>query len=378
MSDAKAAQRTLLILLLASFLLVLVVFQSLAKAFFLAAVVAAALWPLQSRLTRWLRGRKSLAAGVLTVGAALVLLAPLVGLSAFIVKQGAGAMKFVSDTVRSEGVTGLVARLPDPVEKVVRKALDALPVEDGKGLNETVQAQVGARGDQAAAAVTAAVATTGSLLFQGVMFLLALYFFLSQAKLILDWIDDASPLRRGQTHELLTEFRKVTGTVLRSSILTAGIQATAAFVGYIIARVPSALFFALLTFFIAFVPALGAASVCLAASALLLATGHLYAAIFLAIWGVLVVGLVDNVVKPLLIKGDVEMNGMVVFFALLGGLAAFGVIGLLVGPLGVALFVAVLRMYRRDYGEKTVRPGEPPRRPFTGPQDPPEAPAHDA
>ena len=65
--------------------------------------------------------------------------------------------------------------------------------------------------------------------------------------------------------------------------------------------------------------------------------------IFLVAWGILVVGLIDNVVKPLFIKGGVEMHGAVVFFALLGGLAAFGPVGLVAGPLVVAFFVAVSR-----------------------------------
>jgi predicted PurR-regulated permease PerM len=72
-------------------------------------------------------------------------------------------------------------------------------------------------------------------------------------------------------------------------------------------------------------------------------------AAFLAVWGLVVVGLIDNVAKPFLIKGDVEMGGAVVFFALIGGIAAFGMIGLVVGPLAVAIFLALLRMYRRDY-----------------------------
>jgi predicted PurR-regulated permease PerM len=69
----------------------------------------------------------------------------------------------------------------------------------------------------------------------------------------------------------------------------------------------------------------------------------------LAIWGVVVVGLVDNIIKPLLIRAGMEMRSAVVFFALIGGLGAFGPIGLIIGPLVVALFLALLRIYRRDF-----------------------------
>jgi predicted PurR-regulated permease PerM len=113
--------------------------------------------------------------------------------------------------------------------------------------------------------------------------------------------------------------------------------------------VPHPVFFACATFFFALIPAIGAAAVCLFAALILLVSGHPYMALFLAAWGIAVVGLIDNVAKPYLIKGEVEMGGAVVFFALVGGLTAFGMVGLLVGPLAVAAFLSLLRMYRRDF-----------------------------
>jgi predicted PurR-regulated permease PerM len=64
---------------------------------------------------------------------------------------------------------------------------------------------------------------------------------------------------------------------------------------------------------------------------------------------VVVVGLIDNVVKPYLIKDGIDMGGAVVFFALVGGISAFGMVGLVVGPLAVAAFLSLLRMYQRDF-----------------------------
>ena len=111
---------------------------------------------------------------------------------------------------------------------------------------------------------------------------------------------------------------------------------------------PHPVFFTGLTFFAALVPA-GAPTVSVLAALLLLVTGHPYTALFLALWSVLVVGMVDNVVKPFVMKGDIEMHGAVLFFALIGGIAAFGMVGLLLGPLAIALFLAILRIYRRDF-----------------------------
>lgn len=355
MNTGASARRALFWLLMANLVLVAWVFRPLAIALFLAMVLTGVLAQSHDRLSRALHGRSRLAATLLLVGVVVLLLGPLIALSAFVVKEAAGALSFVSETVRSEGVLGLIGRLPRPFEKIARQAIEHLPTEPGAGLDEVVQQQVSAQGGKAAAAVGAVVAGTGALLFQAAMMLIALFFLLTNRARVVRWIDDASPLATGQTTELLQEFRNVSGAVVRSTVLTAGVQAVVALIGYFIAKVPFPLFFAAITFFVAMIPAVGAASVCLAAAVLLLLSGHTVAAIFLAAWGVIVVGLVDNVVKPLFIRNGVEMNGAIVFFALLGGLAAFGAIGLLLGPLAVASFIAMLRIYQRDYGT----PGEP-------------------
>jgi predicted PurR-regulated permease PerM len=362
MNRATPAQRMLFALLMGSLVLVALVLRPLAVALFLAIVLAGALYPMHKWLGAALRKPK-FAAGLLTLGVFLLIVGPLFALSAFVVKEAAEATRYVSETVRSEGVEGLVAKLPAPLDNAARNALERVPFSEGDSVDATVQQQVSARGGQAAMAVGAVVAATGSLVFQTVMMLIALFFLLTNADAALRWVDDASPLRRGQTRELMGEFRKVSVTVMRSSFLTAGVQALAALGGYVVARVPHPLFFGAVTFFCALIPAIGAAGVCLVAAALLLVTGHTVAAIFLAVWGVVVVGLADNVVKPLLIRGGVEMNGAVVFFALLGGLVAFGTVGLLIGPLAVSLFIAILRIYQRDFGEKESAGPSPQERP---------------
>lgn len=368
MDSARSAQRALLVLLIASLALVIWVMRPIAIALFLAAVLAAAFWPLHVALTRLFKGRQRIAAGVAVVLVVVVILGPLVGLSAFVVKEGAQGLRFVQNTLRGEGVAGLVRRLPDSLEKPVNDLLQQIPLNPSNG--QTVGQQLKAQSGRAAAVLGSAVAATGSLIFQAAMMLIAFYFFLTNRNEVLRFIDEASPLRKGQTRELLIETRNVSVAVLRSTFLTAAVQAVAAIIGYYIARVPYPLFFGFVTFFVALIPAIGAASVCLVLAALLALTGHFAAAIFLAIWGVAVVGLVDNIVKPWLIKGGVGMHGAVVFFALLGGLAAFGTIGLLLGPLAVSFFVALLRIYRRDYGpgsrptEKPTPPPKVPRRPL--------------
>lgn len=346
-TDEQSARRFFFALLFASLLLVAVVAWPLASALFMAAVLAGVLGPLQERLAAALRGRRSLASGILVLALLFLVIGPLAGLSAVMVREAADGVRFILETVRSEGASGLMEMLPGPLQELGARALARLG-----DLNAFIEKQLSAQGGRAASAVGAALLATGTLLFQLVMMLIALFFLLIHGAALSAWVEEVSPMRRGQTRELVVEFRKVSYAVIVSTLATAGVQALVAFVGYLIAGVPHAVFFAFITFFVAIIPAIGAGTVGLFAALILLLTGHPYMAIFLALWSLIVVGLIDNVIKPYLIKGGVQMAGAVVFFSLIGGLAAFGMVGLIIGPLAVALFLALLRMYQRDFKAK--------------------------
>lgn len=349
MPSPEPARRFFFLLLAAATILMALVIRPLASALFLAAVLAGVLWPAHQWVSARLGKRPRLSSAAFVTAVALVLLVPVVAFSTFAIKEGTDGIRYVSQTVRGGGVTALVERLPPPVKGLVQKGLDRLSDEQEQDLAGVVQERVTAQGGKAAAAVGATLSATGSLIFQAVMMLIAFYFLLLQGQALVTWLDELSPLRRGQTRELLAEFKRVSYSVLLSTVITSAVQAVAALGGYLIGRVPHPIFFAGVTFFAAFIPAVGAGAICLAAAGLLFVTGHPYAAGFLAVWGLAVVGLVDNAIKPLLIKGGMQMSGAVVFFALIGGLGAFGGVGLLLGPLVVTLFLSLLRMYQRDF-----------------------------
>lgn len=338
----QAARWTLLVLTILALVLLALIIEPFAGALFVAAVLAGAIYPLFVRLTRVLRGRRQTAAALTTIGVLLVVVLPLVAISVTVAREISQGAVYVRTTLRSEGVDGLVNDLPGPLQAVARRALAELP--DEQGMQDLAQQQ----GGRAAAAVGGFLGATWRVIFQIIMMLIAFFFLLVDGRDLVLWLADVMPLRREQTLRLLTDFRRVSVAVIVSSVATAAIQAVVAFVGYLIARVPNPIFFGIVTFIVGMVPAAGAAAVVLAAAALLFLSGHTGWAIFLAIWGIGPVGLTDNVVKPYLIRGGVELHGAVVFFSLLGGIAYFGAIGLIAGPLVVSFFLAVIRMWDRD------------------------------
>ncbi|HEY7508610.1 MAG TPA: AI-2E family transporter [Vicinamibacteria bacterium] len=339
----QAARWTLLILTIIAFVLLALIVKPFAGALFVAAVMAGAVYPWYSRLARALRDRRNLAAALTTIAVLLVVVLPLTMISVTVAREVTDGVAYLRDTLRSEGVEGLVRDLPGPLQALARRALGELPAGEGE-LTDLAQQQ----GGRAAAAVGGVLGATWRAIFQLIMMLIAFYFFLVDGPAAVRWLADVLPLRRGQTERLLLEFRRVSVAVIVSSLATAGIQSAVALVGYLIAGVPNPIFFGIVTFIIGLIPAVGAGAVVLTAAALLFVSGHAGWALFLAIWGIGPVGLIDNVVKPYLIRGGVAMHGAVIFFSLLGAIAYFGAVGLIAGPLIVSFFLAVLRMWDRD------------------------------
>ena len=118
--------------------------------------------------------------------------------------------------------------------------------------------------------------------------------------------------------------------------------------GFAIARLPSPLVFGVLGALFALVPVVGTAILWIPATLWLLAEGHPGYAVFMVAWCTVAVGTVDNILRPILISGRVEVPTLAVFIGVMGGLSAFGFIGLFVGPIVLGLLVALFRFTTED------------------------------
>lgn len=338
------ARRLLVVLLLVAVALAAMLVRPFWVSLFLAAVLAAALEPSLEWLARLLRGRRALAGALVTVGVLLAVVLPVAGLGAVLVREVIDGIQWLRGALESQGVWGLVERLPAPIVHLVQQLVASLGDPQAQ-----LQKWAGAQGGQAAAAVGGVLAATGNFFFRAALMLIALFFFLVDGARLVGWLDARVPLAPGQFRQLLSDFRRTTRSVLVATLATAGIQTAAALLGYFIARAPNPLFLALLTLTAALVPAAGATVMVIAVAVLQLATGHTWSGLFLVAWGA-GVSLLDNLARPYLLRGGMALHGGVIFFALLGGIAAFGPIGLVLGPLVVTFLLSALEMYRREYG----------------------------
>jgi predicted PurR-regulated permease PerM len=356
MASELHAQRSLIFLVLLAVALVAALVWPFWVPLTLAAVFAAALQGWMDWLTRLFRRRRSPAALALTLGVLLAVLLPLGGLGAALIREILSGIQWIRGALESQGIEGILQRLPGPIEELARRLVAAIP--DPKPFLQSV---AGAGGGEAAQAVGGFLVATGSAVFQAVLFLIALFFLLTDGERLVGWLDGHVPLAPGQFRTLLNEFRRTSVSVLVASLGTALIQSGTGLVGYLLARAPNPLFLTLATFVLALIPAIGGTVMVILAGLLLLGTGHPVAGVFLVLWGALGVSILDNVARPYLLRGGMALHGGLLFFALLGGLAVFGGIGLIIGPLALTFHITALNMYRREFGAPgQAEPRKPP------------------
>jgi predicted PurR-regulated permease PerM len=368
----ERGRRFLLILFLTASVLTVALIAPFLGAFFAAAVLACTFDSLQRRLTRRLRGRPYIAAAVISVTTVFIVFVPIAITASLTIREGRKMVSSVRQQLSERGPDGLVAPLPDMLEEPAKRLLESLRLEtsiegspqlpqgpddgpsrppdaaldDGqplKGLSTVTGAARGVLGGFAALLVDTGICV------------LALFFFLAEGQRLVSYLVRLSPIGERRSRDLLFQFRRVAVSVLVSSIATSVVQTLAATIGYLIASVPALPLTILATFLFSFIPSIGGSTVTVAMGALVWMSGRSGMGIFLVVWGIVVVSTIDNIVKPWFAKGGVNFPASVVFFAMVCGLAAFGPLGLVAGPLIVAFFHVAANMMR-----ETRRHGAPP------------------
>ena len=191
----------------------------------------------------------------------------------------------------------------------------------------------------------------GEMIFHFFLMFISMFFLLRDGPLLLEVIKSSSPLPAEYESEIIRKFEDVTYATFFGSLLTAVVQGAAACLLFLSLGLPAPLFWGAVVSLMSLVPIVGALIVWLPWAAYLILAGHTARGIVLLAVGTLVVSSIDNVLKPMIIQGRTDMHPLLVFFSVLGGLQAFGFLGILLGPLMVALFVSFLNFYRLEFRE---------------------------
>lgn len=187
---------------------------------------------------------------------------------------------------------------------------------------------------------------SAALVFKIGIFFICLFFFLVDREKIYKAALELSPLKDAVDRSIMTRLVETVRGVVFGALIVAIIQATLAAVGLTIFGVPGALLWASLIMITAQVPVLGNTIIMGPAVIYLFATGHTGAAIGLMIWSLTAVGLVDNMLSPIIVGGRTGMHTLLILISILGGLEFFGPIGLILGPTVLAAVLVILELYK--------------------------------
>lgn len=355
----RTVERNLTLLLLAS----IAGFTYLARPFLgsllVAGMVVVVAWPLHARVLKLTR-RRVMLAGVISFSLLTLGLFGVLGLAIGIILPEIGRLAADLSAAASGGaLQESFAHLSLPSANAWVEDLTGQPTDLAAEVTRAVQSGLA----QAAGAVAGAVPTllqfTGLAILQLLIFLVALGTFLVSGTELVAWIRRVVPLDSAYSDRLMGIFASFSRNVVLASLVGAVAQGSVAGIGYAIAGVERALLFAVLSAAAAVVPLLGPALVWIPLSILMFAQGRTGTGLFIIGWNVALTGTVDNLVKPLVVRGRSNLAPLLVFLGVFGGLSAFGLVGILVGPMVVAMMMALFTIYE-DQRSNLSEPDEPP------------------
>lgn len=178
------------------------------------------------------------------------------------------------------------------------------------------------------------------------LILLSLFFFLRDGEKLREIVIHLSPLRKADDEIIFDHLGKAVNSIVRGAILLSLIQGVIAGVGFLIFGIPNAALFGALTFLASFIPGFGSALVLVPMAGYLYVFSSLSAAVGMLLWGVLV-GVVDNFIRPKIISRGTGMHPLLVLLSVLGGISVFGTYGLLIGPLLLSFLFALTDLYKK-------------------------------
>jgi predicted PurR-regulated permease PerM len=321
-----------------------------------AAFLAFLLFPLSLKIRRHVRGNKSVSAALLTVLAPIVILLPLSALSFEFATQISTLLRSVQKSASEMDIKTfsdlqqfpLIARANTWLQEHTGTSAEQVQTWLVSGTREVMQRAASIGGSFFLGAL-------GSL-FSFAIMLFLLFFFLRDGDLMIARARGLIPLGEERKERLFTQLSAVTRAIVFGTAVTALLQGILIGIGFKIAGLPSPVVFGVLAALLSLLPIGGAAFVWIPAALWLFFDKHWGYGVFMVVWGCLLGGL-DNVLRPILISGRAEISALAVFIGVLGGIPAFGAIGLIVGPVLLSLILALIEFAEESRKRDAPAPG---------------------
>jgi len=330
------------LLLLAVFIsaIFLSMIRSFLMAIFLAGIFSALARPLYMRFEGWYGGRRSLASLTTLILIIIVVILPLGALMGIVTAQAIKVGQSVTPWVQEQ--------IAQPGE--FHKLLSSLPFYgEIAPYSETIWRKagelIGTLSHFLISSLSTATMSAVNLLFMVFAMLYTMFFFLMDGDKLVQKILYYRPLQDQDEQRMLDKFTSVTRATLKGTAVIGILQGGLAGAAFYVVGIPSSVFWGTIMAVLSIIPGIGTALVWGPAVIILAASGSFVKAGGLAVFCAIVVGSIDNLLRPALVGKDTQMHELMIFFGTLGGIIMFGIMGMIIGPIVAALFITIWEIY---------------------------------
>ncbi len=312
-----------------------------------AAIIALALQPLYRKLIELLRGRTRLAASLMTLLTLLIVIGPTIILLGVLASQTVGLYRWMAEGVQSGGVIEFWNRL----STAVSSKLLSIPFLSELDLKSMILRNLSQLSSNLASQIGTILRDILLLIVHLFIMLFTLFFFFLNGDRYYRTTMDLIPFSDEQKHSIARKLHDTFTAVINGVFLIALGQGTMTGIGLWVFGVPFPVLWGSLAAVLAILPIGGAALVWIPAALYLFIVHETLKAILLCAWGIVLVSLPDNFIKPLFIGKKAKLPTFFLFLGILGGLQVYGFLGILFGPLIVTLLTALIQIYREEFSE---------------------------
>ena len=319
-------------------------------------ILAILFTPLYRRLLKRFRGHRNWAAIATLLIVTLIVVLPLTLLAGSLVSQTAAVYERVQSGELSFAryFDRMLLALPDWVTDLLRR----FGIDDLQNIERRLLDGLSKGGQAVAMQIFSVGQNTLNFV---VSFFVALYlsfFLIRDGAAINKRVSAAVPLDEEHKHRLARKFFTVIRATVKGNVLVAATQGLLGGLAFWWLGINGAMFWAVVMAFLSLLPAVGAGLVWLPVALYLLATGAVWSGVALVVYGVVVIGLVDNVLRPILVGKDTRMPDFLILLSTLGGMALFGVNGFVIGPAIAAMFLATWDMFTEVRAAQSTKSGD--------------------
>jgi len=307
-----------------------------------AMVLTVVFYPMHRRIRARSRS-PSLAAATSTLLVVLLIVLPVTFITIAVVRELSGAAANLQNGVQ---------RLSDPNVPVIgwalEKARNYVDI-DQNSARQFLADRMQTWGALLARSTLVVVGGAVGAVAQMALVVFTMFYLFRDGERLRSAVDDMLPLERVQTHSITLRTRDVIAATLYGVLVIAAVQGTLGTFIFWALGLPSPLLWGVVMFFLSMIPMAGSFLVWVPAAIFLAVTGAFAKAAILVVWGVLVIGSIDNFLSPRLVGKRARLHELLIFFSVLGGLQVFGVLGLVLGPVMVAITLALIQMVREAH-----------------------------